>query len=165
MTDNVIEHGDIGPAFSLPAVTPEGEATVTSDSLRGAPYLLYFYPKAATPGCTTQACDLRDALSALRLPNGDPLRVVGVSPDPLKKLERFAQKQGLNFPLLSDEDHTLAEAYGVWVEKTLYGRCFMGIERSSFLLDREGRVSALKRRVRPAQHVRWVQEVIAQQAV
>ncbi|MXV35228.1 MULTISPECIES: thioredoxin-dependent thiol peroxidase [unclassified Saccharibacter] len=161
MTDKVIEVGDQGPAFSLPALTPEGESTVSSEALKGAPYLLYFYPRASTPGCTTQACALRDALSDLRLPNGETLKVLGVSPDPLKKLERFSQKQGLNFPLLSDEEHILAEAYGVWVPKKLYGRQFMGIERSSFLLDGQGRVCAMKRRVRPAEHVSWVQGALA----
>ncbi|MBA5726547.1 thioredoxin-dependent thiol peroxidase [Bombella mellum] len=154
--------GSPAPVFSLEGVGPQGEETVSSEALRGRPYLLYFYPRASTPGCTTQACDLRDHLAELRVPGGEGLKVLGVSPDGVGALEKFITKQALTFTLLSDSDHGLAEAYGVWVKKKLYGKEFMGIERSSFLIDAEGRVAAFRRRVRPAQHVEWVQEALAQ---
>ncbi|MBE1722825.1 MULTISPECIES: peroxiredoxin [Acetobacteraceae] len=149
------------PDFDLAGMGPTGEERVSSHALRGQPYLLYFYPRASTPGCTTQACDLRDHLAELRIPGGDGLRVLGVSPDGVGALEKFILKQALSFTLLSDPDHALAEAYGVWVKKKLYGREFMGIERSSFLVDAEGRLVAFKRKVSPARHVAWVQEALS----
>lgn len=160
--ETALDAGSPAPEFTLTGVGPQGEESVSSKALRGAPYLLYFYPRASTPGCTTQACDLRDHLAELRIPGGEGLRVLGVSPDGVNALEKFITKQALTFTLLSDEDHALAEAYGVWVKKKLYGKEFMGIERSSFLIDAEGRVAALRRKVRPAQHVEWVQEALAQ---
>lgn len=160
--DTALAVGLPAPVFTLEGVGPQGEETVSSEALKGAPYLLYFYPRASTPGCTTQACDLRDHLSELNVPGGKGLRVLGVSPDGVTALEKFITKQSLNFTLLSDKEHSLAEAYGVWVKKKLYGKEFMGIERSSFLIDAEGRIAACKRKVRPAQHVAWVQEVLAQ---
>ncbi len=153
--------GSTAPDFELEGVGPTEAETLSSRALKGTPYLLYFYPRASTPGCTTQACDLRDHLAELRIPGGGELKVLGVSPDGVSALEKFITKQALSFTLLSDQDHTLAEAYGVWVKKKLYGREFMGIERSSFLIDAEGRIAALKRKVRPAQHVAWVQEALA----
>ncbi|WP_229709214.1 thioredoxin-dependent thiol peroxidase [Bombella favorum] len=158
----VLAAGSPAPDFELEGMGPAGAETVSSKALQGAPYLLYFYPRASTPGCTTQACDLRDHLAELRIPGGGALKVLGVSPDGVGALEKFITKQALSFTLLSDQEHTLAEAYGVWVKKKLYGREFMGIERSSFLIDAEGRIAAFKRKVRPAQHVAWVQEALAQ---
>lgn len=160
--DDALAIGHQAPDFTLEGVGPQGEEVVSSSSLKGTPYLLYFYPRASTPGCTTQACDLRDHLSELRIPGGEALRVLGVSPDGVSALEKFITKQSLSFTLLSDREHALAEAYGVWVKKKLYGKEFMGIERSSFLIDAEGRIAACKRKVRPAQHVAWVQEALAQ---
>ncbi|MCX5619570.1 thioredoxin-dependent thiol peroxidase [Bombella pollinis] len=159
---HVIELGQSAPDFTLEGVGPQGETQVESTSLKGKPYLLYFYPRASTPGCTTQACDLRDHLAELRIPGGEGLTVLGVSPDALGALEMFLTKQALSFTLLSDHEHKLAEAYGVWVLKKLYGREFMGIERSSFLIDAQGRIAAFKRKVSPAKHVAWVQEALAQ---
>lgn len=153
--------GSPAPDFVLEGMGPQGGETVSSEALRGQPYLLYFYPRASTPGCTTQACDLRDHLAELRIPGGEGLRVLGVSPDGVSALEKFITKQALTFTLLSDRDHALAEAYGVWVPKKLYGKEFMGIERSSFLIDAEGKVAAFRRKVRPAQHVAWVQEALS----
>ncbi len=138
--------GDLAPAFSLPA---SGGRTVSSEALKGKPYLLYFYPKADTPGCTKQACGLQEALPAL---GKTGLTVIGVSPDPMPPIERFARKYGLEFPLASDADHRAAEAYGVWVEKSMYGRTYMGMERSSFLVGADGRVAKVWRRVKPEEH-------------
>ncbi len=155
-----IKLGEEAPSFKLEGVSPEGGVQIDSSDLEGTPYLLYFYPRASTPGCTTQACDLRDHLAELQVPGGEGLRVFGVSPDGITALEKFLTKQALSFTLLADEAHQLAEAYGVWVQKKLYGREFMGIERSSFLIDAQGNIAAMKRKVRPAQHVAWVQEAL-----
>jgi peroxiredoxin Q/BCP len=138
--------GAIAPAFTLKA---SGSRTISSESLRGQPYLLYFYPKADTPGCTKQACGIQEALPAL---GKTGLTVIGVSPDPMPPIEKFAKKYGLDFPLASDADHAVAEAYGTWVEKSMYGRSYMGIERSSFLIGADGRVVKVWRKVKPEEH-------------
>lgn len=144
--------GQPAPDFSMPA---SGGRTVSLEGLRGRPFLLYFYPKADTPGCTKQACGLQEALPQLgRL----GLTVIGVSPDPMQPIERFAAKFGLEFPLASDESHAVAEAYGVWVEKSMYGRRYMGMERSSFLVDAEGRIARVWRKVKPEAHAAEVLE-------
>ena len=124
--------GDAAPAFSMAA---NGGRQISSDGLKGTPYLLYFYPKADTPGCTKQACGIQEALPAL---GKLKLTVIGVSPDALPPIEKFAKKFGLEFPLASDPEHAAAEAYGVWVEKSMYGKKYMGMERSSFLVDADG---------------------------
>lgn len=142
----MIAIGDKAPHFSLPTV---GGQYVESASLSGRPYLVYFYPKADTPGCTTQACDLRDQKQSL----GDiGLTVIGVSPDPVDQIEKFARKYALDFPLVSDEAHLLAQQYGTWVEKTNYGKTYFGMERSSFLVDGDGVIRGIWRRVKPADH-------------
>lgn len=133
--------GDAAPAFSLPA---SGGRTVSAAGFAGKPYVLYFYPKADTPGCTKEACDFNEALSQFR---GKGLDIVGVSPDPMKPIEKFAQKYGLDFPLASDADQALAKAYGVWVEKSMYGRTYMGMERSTFLVGADGRIARAWRKV------------------
>jgi len=122
--------GDKAPDFSL---LDQFGAEVTLHGFTGRRALVYFYPKADTPGCTAQACGLRDVLGQV----GDTA-VLGISPDNPKKQSRFDQKYGLGFPLLADEDHAVAEAYGVWVEKSMYGRQYMGIERSAFLVGPTG---------------------------
>ena len=127
--------GDQAPAFSLPASRGR---TAGSADLRGTPYVLYFYPKAGTPGCTKQACAFQEALPQL---GALGLAVIGVSRDPVRALDKFADKYGLDFPLASDEAGTLTEAYGVWVEKSMYGKTYMGIERSTFLVGADGRVT------------------------
>ncbi len=139
--------GSPAPSFSLP---DQDGNIVSSDSLKGAPYVLYFYPKDDTPGCTKEACGFRDSGAAFGK-NG--VRVLGVSPDSEKSHARFAEKYGLPFTLLADVDKTLANAYGVWVEKTNYGRKYMGIERSTFLVDGKGRVQKIWRGVRVPGHV------------
>jgi peroxiredoxin Q/BCP len=144
--------GAAAPAFSMPA---SGGRTVSSAGLKGKPYLLYFYPKADTPGCTKQACGVQEALPALgRL----GLEVIGVSPDPMPPIEKFAAKYKLTFPLASDADQKVAAAYGTWVEKSMYGKTYMGMERSSFLVDASGKVAKIWRKVKPEAHAAEVME-------
>lgn len=150
-----LAEGRKAPAFRMKA---SGGREVSSAALKGKPYLLYFYPKANTPGCTKQACGMQEALPQLgRL----ELEVIGVSPDPLLPIEKFAQKYGLEFPLASDEDHKVAEAYGVWVEKSMYGKTYMGVERSSFLVGADGKIAKIWRKVKPEQHAAQVLEAAA----
>jgi len=112
--------------------------------MRGHKVLVYFYPRADTPGCTTQACGLRDILGAI----GTTV-VVGISPDTPAKQAKFDQKYGLGFPLLADVDHTVADSYGVWVEKSMYGKKYMGIERSAFLIDEGGKLEKVWYKITP----------------
>lgn len=129
-----IGEGDAAPDFRLKA---SGGREVSLAAMKGRPFLLYFYPKANTSGCTKEACAFQEALPQLGKLG---LEVIGVSPDPMKPIENFAAKYKLSFPLASDENKAAAEAYGVWVEKSMYGRKYMGIERSSFLIDATGKV-------------------------
>jgi thioredoxin-dependent peroxiredoxin len=146
MSENGPSEGDPAPDFAMPA---SGGREVSLRSLKGSPFLLYFYPKADTPGCTKQACGIQEALPQLgRL----KLTVVGVSPDTMPPIEKFAKKYGLDFPLASDAGHEVAERYGVWVEKSMYGKKYMGMERSSFLVDAEGRIARIWRKVKPEAH-------------
>jgi peroxiredoxin Q/BCP len=142
----VIETGDKAPDFELP--DQDGQTHKLAD-YAGKNVVLYFYPKADTPGCTTQACGVRDRASEYADANAV---VLGVSPDAPKKLRAFADKQGLAFTLLGDEDHAVAEAYGVWVEKSMYGRKYMGNERTTFVIGPNGKVATVFRKVKPAQH-------------
>jgi peroxiredoxin Q/BCP len=139
--------GDRAPAFKL--MDDRGQQ-VSSDSLRGSSYVLYFYPKDDTPGCTLEACGFRDSLPRF---SAKKVKVLGVSPDPTSAHERFKRKYGLTFPLLSDPDKTLANAYGVWVMKQNYGREYMGIERSTFVVDGKGVIQQAYRGVRVPGHV------------
>lgn len=124
--------GDRAPAFHL--VDQHGEK-VRLSSYKGRKVLIFFYPKADTPGCTSQACGLRDVADDI----GDTV-IVGISPDQPEKLAKFDEKHGLGFTLLSDPEHVTAEAYGVWGEKSMYGRKYMGIIRSAFLVDEKGKI-------------------------
>jgi len=142
----MIEQGDVAPDFTLS--DQEGNE-VSLSKLRGRAVVLYFYPKADTPGCTTQACGVRDHRSDYTRAGAV---VLGVSPDPVAKLKRFAEKYDLDFPLLADEDHAVAEAYGVWVEKSMYGRKYMGNERTTFVIDPDGTVGEVLRKVKPGEH-------------
>jgi peroxiredoxin Q/BCP len=130
-----LKPGDKAPDFTL--VDQHGEPFKLSKSIKGtkAAHLIYFYPKADTPGCTTQACGLRDIAGDV----GDTV-IIGISPDPPARQARFDEKYGLGFGLLADEDHAVADAYGVWGEKSMYGKKFMGIVRSAFLVDAKGKV-------------------------
>lgn len=125
--------GKAAPKFSL---LDQNESKVTLSGLKGRKVLVYFYPKADTPGCTTQACGLRDIAGEV----GDTV-ILGISPDKPAKLKKFDDKYGLGFTLLADEDHAVAEAFGVWVEKKNYGKTYMGVQRSAFLVDEAGKVS------------------------
>jgi thioredoxin-dependent peroxiredoxin len=141
-----MNQGETAPDFVLP--DQDGEPVKLSD-LRGQRVVLYFYPKADTPGCTTQACGVRDHLPDYE---GAGAVVMGISPDPVEKVKRFHDKQGLNFTLLADQDHAVAEAYGVWVEKSMYGRTYWGNERSTFVIDPDGVVQEVLRKVKPKEH-------------
>src|SRR5438270_5306738 len=136
-----LKPGDKAPAFTL---KDQSGTPVKLSSFKGRKVLVYFYPKADTPGCTTQACALRDASPQI----GDTA-VLGISPDPTARQAKFDEKYGLGFPLLADEDHAVAEAYGVWGEKKNYGRTYMGIIRSAFLIDGKGKVEEAWYKVSP----------------
>jgi peroxiredoxin Q/BCP len=138
--------GDTAPDFTLPDQSGE---PVTLSSLKGRNVVVYFYPKADTPGCTTQACGVRDHHDAYA--SADAV-VLGISPDAPKKIAKFDDKFSLGFPLLGDEDHAVAEAYGVWVEKSMYGRTYMGNERTTFVIDPEGKIKEIFHKVKPAEH-------------
>ncbi len=147
-----VKEGDPAPDFAMPA---SGGRSVSLAALRGRPFVLYFYPKADTPGCTQEACAFQEALPQL---GHIGIEVIGVSKDKLKPIEKFAGKYGLKFPLASDADTRVAEAYGAWVEKSMYGRKYMGMERSTFLIDRDGNVARIWPKVKVAGHA---QEVMA----
>ena len=133
--------GDAAPAFALP--DQEG-ATVSLSDFKGRKVLVFFYPKADTTGCTAQSCGLRDVAADV----GDTA-IVGISPDPPKRQARFDEKHGLGFPLLADEDHAVAEAWGTWGEKSMYGRKYMGIVRSAFLVGEDGTLTHAWYKVSP----------------
>lgn len=143
---NAPEVGDRAPGFTLP--DQHGEEVSLAD-LRGSWVVLYFYPKAATPGCTTQACGVRDRSAEYQQAGA---RVIGVSPDEVGAIAKFDDKFGLGFTLLADADHSVAEEYGVWVEKNMYGRKYMGVQRSTFLIDPEGRIAKVFPKVQPKKH-------------
>ena len=150
----MIGRGDVAPDFELP--DQAGRAVKLSD-FRGQPVVVYFYPKAETPGCTVQACGIRDHHAEYAAAG---TAVVGISPDPVAKLERFRDKHALDFPLLADEAHAVAEAYGVWVEKSMYGRTYFGNERTTFIIGPDGRVADVLRKVKPAEHDRLVLQAL-----
>jgi peroxiredoxin Q/BCP len=152
------EPGDIAPDFTLP--DQDGQA-VSLSSFKGQNVVVYFYPKASTPGCTTQACGIRDHSADYA---GANAVVLGISPDPQKKLAKFAADQGLDFTLLGDESHAVAEQYGVWVEKSMYGRKYMGMERSTFVISPDGVVTHVFRKVKPAEHDALVLGALAEDA-
>ncbi|HEY2435702.1 MAG TPA: thioredoxin-dependent thiol peroxidase [Solirubrobacteraceae bacterium] len=141
-----IETGEQAPDFTLP---DQHGNPVSLSGLRGQPVVIYFYPKADTPGCTTQACGVRDHSSEYSQAGAV---VLGISPDPVGRIAKFAEKYHLEFPLLADEDHAVADAYGVWVEKSMYGRKYMGNERTTFVISSEGTVQEVLRKVKPAEH-------------
>jgi thioredoxin-dependent peroxiredoxin len=148
----MIEPGEKAPDFALP--NQDGEPMKLS-SLRGKNVVLFFYPKADTPGCTTQACGVRDHQADYS--KADAV-VLGISPDPVAKVKKFHDKQALNFPLLADEGHHVADAYGVWAEKSMYGKKYFGNERTTFILDADGKVARVLRKVKPAEHDKLVLE-------
>jgi thioredoxin-dependent peroxiredoxin len=150
----VVEEGAPAPDFEL--TNDEGE-TVTLSALRGKPVVLYFYPKDDTPGCTTEACEFRDAYDRFR---DQGVEILGVSPDTEASHQKFKSKYELPFTLLADPDHQAAEAYGVWKEKKNYGKTYMGVERSTFVIDADGKVAKAMRGIRPAGHAAQVLETL-----
>ena len=135
------QEGSVAPNIKL--LNQDGD-TVALSSFKGRKVLIYFYPKADTPGCTTQSCALRDIAEEI----GDTV-IIGISPDAPAKLKKFDDKYSLGFTLLSDEDHAVAEQFGVWVEKSMYGRKYMGVQRSSFLIDEKGRIERAWPKISP----------------
>jgi peroxiredoxin Q/BCP len=150
-----LEAGQPAPDFSLDA---DDGSMVSLADLRGQTVALYFYPKDDTTGCTAQACEFRDARADYEAAG---VRVIGVSPDPLKSHLKFRDKYDLTFTLLSDPDHVAAEAYGVWVEKSMYGRTYMGIERSTFVIGPDGVLKEALYKVKPKGHAASLLELVA----
>lgn len=151
----MIETGQQAPDFTLP--DQDGEA-VTLSQLRGQKVVLYFYPKADTPGCTTQACGIRDHAADYESAGAV---VLGVSPDPVAKVKKFHAGQSLNFTLLADEGHTVADEYGTWVEKSMYGKTYWGVARATFVLDEDGVVRHVIPKATPKTHDDVVLEALA----
>ena len=150
----MVEEGAPAPDFEL--ASDEGE-TVTLSALRGKPVVLYFYPKDDTPGCTTEACEFRDAYDRFR---EQGVEILGVSPDTEASHRKFKSKYELPFTLLADPEHQAAEAYGVWKEKKNYGKTYMGVERSTFVIDADDKVARAMRGIRPAGHAAQVLETL-----
>ena len=151
----MIEAGTPAPGFELKA---DDGSTVTLAGLRGRRVVLYFYPKDDTPGCTAQACGIRDQWQDFR---GVDAVVLGVSPDDEASHRKFKEKYGLQFTLLADEDHAVAERYGVWGERTMYGKTYMGIKRSTFVIDEDGTVRSAMYGVKPDTHAERVLQALA----
>ena len=143
---NELTIGAKAPVFSAP---DQSGKTVSLSDFAGKKVVLYFYPKDDTPGCTVEACSFRDDHSAFKKKGAV---IIGVSPDSEKSHTKFIEKFLLPFTLLADTDHKIAEAYGVWVEKSMYGKKYMGVERSTFVIDEQGKLNAIYRKVKPAEH-------------
>ncbi|AEP10375.1 ahpC/TSA family protein [Micavibrio aeruginosavorus ARL-13] len=150
----VLKEGSKAPAFKMQ--TQNGD-TISLKDYAGAPLVLYFYPKDDTPGCTTEACNFRDNLPKFKKSKA---AILGVSRDAVDKHVKFAQKYDLNFPLAADDDGTVTEKYGVWVEKSLYGKKYMGIERTTFLIDADGKIAKIWNKVKVAGHADEVLEAV-----
>lgn len=149
--------GDRAPAFDLPSY-PEGRIKLSQ--FKGKQnVVLYFYPRDSTPGCTTEACDFRDNMAQFE---SQETVVLGISTDPVASHEKFATKFDLPFPLLADEDHAVADKYGVWQEKSNYGKKYMGLQRATFLINKQGKLAAIWPKVRVPGHVLAVAEALAQ---
>jgi thioredoxin-dependent peroxiredoxin len=153
----MIEQGQKAPDFTLP--DQDGNPVSLSD-YTGQTLVLYFYPKADTPGCTTQACGLRDSISDF---NDVGAAVLGVSPDPVKRVKKFHDGQGLNFTLLADEDHAVCDLYGIWAEKSMYGKQYWGALRSTFVIDRDGTVVHVIEKASPKTHAADVLAALEEQ--
>jgi peroxiredoxin Q/BCP len=142
----MLEPGDKAPDFKLP--DQNGDPVKLSD-LRGQTVVLYFYPRADTPGCTTQACGVRDRSGEYEAAGA---RVIGISPDKVGAIDKFARKFDLGFTLLADADHAVADAYGAWVEKSMYGKKYMGVQRATFIVDPGGKIVHVLPKVQPKKH-------------
>lgn len=154
MTDARLSPGDTPPGFALPDA---GGDKVRPADFAGQRLVVYFFPAAFTPGCTTEACDFRDNLASLRSAG---VAVVGISPDPVERIARWAEEQQLGFPLLSDEDHAVAEAWGAWGPKVVGGEERIGLIRSTFVLDADGRVESAEYHVEAQGHVARLREAL-----
>jgi thioredoxin-dependent peroxiredoxin len=150
----VLKEGETAPDFELP---DQAGNTVRLSGLRGRRVVLYFYPKADTPGCTTQACGVRDRAADYEAAGAV---VLGVSPDPVDKVKRFDDKHSLGFTLLADEDHAVAERYGTWTQKSMYGKKFWGVQRATFLIDADGTIAHVIPKVSPKTHDETVLAVL-----
>jgi peroxiredoxin Q/BCP len=151
----MLSPGDAAPDFELP---DQDGNPVKLSGLRGQTVVLYFYPKADTPGCTVQACGVRDRRKDYESAGAT---VLGISPDPVKRVKKFHDGQSLNFTLLADEDHAVTDAYGMWVEKSMYGRTYMGAERSTVIVGPDGKIADVLRKVKPAEHDELVLAALA----
>jgi peroxiredoxin Q/BCP len=149
-----LQPGDKAPSFKLPASTGE---TIGLADFKGKRVVLYFYPRADTPGCTKEACGFRDAIAGYKELD---VPVLGVSPDPIEDVKEFSQKFKLNFPLLADADHAVCEKYGVWQEKSMYGKKYWGAARTTFVISPEGKIEHVFERVKPEGHDREVMEYL-----
>jgi len=154
----MLQAGDKAPAFTLP--DQNGDLVKLSD-LKGQIAVLYFYPRADTPGCTTQACGVRDRRAEYERAGA---RVIGVSPDTVEAERKFADKFDLDFTLLADADHSVAEAYDAWVEKSMYGKKYMGVQRATFIVDPEGKIARVFPKVSPKTHDDVVLKALAELA-
>lgn len=154
----MLSEGDKAPAFTLP--DQNGEKVKLTD-LRGQTVVLYFYPKANTSGCTTQACGVRDRRADYEAAGA---RVIGISPDEVKDVDKFAGRYDLDFTLLADADHAVAEKYGTWVEKSMYGRKYMGVQRATFVIDPKGRIAKVFPKVQPKKHDELVLKALGELA-
>lgn len=143
-------------APKINAIDDQGKPFKLADH-KGSIIVLYFYPKSDTPGCTTEACEFRDSATAITKKKAI---VVGVSPDPVNKQAKFKTKYGLPFTILADEDHAICEAYGVWQEKSMYGRTYMGVARTTFVIDAGGKIAKIFEKVKPKGHAAEVLEAI-----
>ncbi len=149
-----LQENDLAPDFELPA---DDGSRVRLSELRGRRVIVYFYPRADTPGCTTEACEFGERTPRIEEKGAV---VLGVSPDPVKDVKKFREKFELPFRLLADEDHAVSEAYGVWGEKSMFGKKYMGVERTTFLVDADGLVARIFRKVRPEGHAEEVLETL-----
>ena len=146
-----LQVGDSAPDFTLPT---DSEGEITLSALKGQKVVIYFYPKDDTPGCTKESCGFNDALKGFEALN---TQIIGISKCSVAKHDKFKAKYGLNFPLASDENSDVCERYGVWKEKSMYGKTYMGIERSTFLIDENGNIEAIWRKVKVNGHIEAVQ--------
>lgn len=153
----MLKPGAKAPAFALPA---DDGSTISLKDLKGTKVVLYFYPKDDTSGCTTQACEFKDSWKAVQKAGAI---VLGVSPDGVSSHAKWKKKLPLPFPLLADEDHAVAEAYGAWGEKSMYGRKYMGILRTTFVIDETGRIATVFEKVKPKGHAAEVLEALTAQ--
>jgi thioredoxin-dependent peroxiredoxin len=152
----VLQAGDKAPDFELP---DQSSDPVKLSDLRGQTVVLYFYPRADTPGCTVQACGVRDRRADYEAAGA---RVLGISPDSVEDVKKFTDKFDLGFTLLADADHAVAEAYGTWVEKSMYGKKYMGVQRATFLIDPDGKIAKVFPKVSPKTHDDVVLEALAE---